>query len=176
MEIFPIQHLTYKIWSLRLCNLIFAYCNVRSWHIQNCLTTLPLRSGCFPQQPAAKSHPLSFVWEIHPFLPAVSPPSLHHKSTFLIPEPQTSPTTLKMGNTKASPRWMMTASHLLACGCWVSAVSAAAELGLLGCCQPCSRALQRSHVQFSNCELVNQARQSLESQYHPTSCYPKLYL
>lgn len=67
MEIFPIQHLTYKIWALRLCNLIFAYCNVRSWHIQNCLTTLPLRSGCFPQQPTAKSHPLSFAWEIHPW-------------------------------------------------------------------------------------------------------------
>lgn len=38
-----------------------------------------------------------------------------------------------------------------------------------GCCQPCGRALRGSHEQFSNCGLVTDARQTLESQYHPIS-------
>lgn len=156
-KFFLIQHLTHKI-----CNLIFACCNARSQYLHNCLTTPPFRPSCFTQHPAAQPHPLSFAWEILPwFYLLLSSPSIKSSLSWS-QEPQSSPMTLRRGNSRAAPKWE--AAGVSSAG--VTPGFAWLSWDYQGCCQPRAGPPHGSHAQFSNCSLVT-ARQSLESQNPP---------
>lgn len=150
---------------LSLCHLIFACCIVRSY-FHNCPTTPSFSPSCFPQQPTAQSHPLSFTWKnTSPVLSVGFPPSLASRDRLLDPESlDPLPSPWKRGILKQPPggRW----GHLFCCpqSQQFLLLAALASPGL----SP-AIAAGHPHAQFGSRGLVTRARQTPESQHHPSS-------
>lgn len=117
---------------------------------------------------AANSPVPSLVLHVKKYIPSficwVPPQPCITRSPSRSREPRSSPVTLKKENSKAAPRWEVGASFLLPSISAVFAVAALASPGL----SPAIVA-GHPHAQFGGRGLVTRARQTPESQHHPSS-------